>query len=41
VIAANGRLGGFSAAGGLTTKQRLLAVEQASGTWQIPLSLSG
>jgi methylated-DNA-[protein]-cysteine S-methyltransferase len=39
VIAANGRLGGFSAVGGVTTKQRLLALEQASGTWQLPLAL--
>jgi methylated-DNA-[protein]-cysteine S-methyltransferase len=40
VIAANGRLGGFSAVGGVTTKQRLLAAEQASGNWQMPLALS-
>jgi methylated-DNA-[protein]-cysteine S-methyltransferase len=39
VIAANGRLGGFSAAGGVTTKQRLLDIEQASGAWQLPLGL--
>jgi methylated-DNA-[protein]-cysteine S-methyltransferase len=37
VIAANGRLGGFSAVGGVATKQRLLALEQANGTWQLPL----
>lgn len=29
VIASDGRLGGFSAPGGTTTKQRLLAIEQA------------
>ena len=40
VIAANGRLGGFSAVGGVTTKQRLLAVERASGNWQMPLALT-
>ena len=29
VIVADGRLGGFSAPGGTTTKQRLLAIEKA------------
>jgi methylated-DNA-[protein]-cysteine S-methyltransferase len=34
VLAANGKLGGFSAAGGVATKQRLLAIEQANVAWQ-------
>jgi methylated-DNA-[protein]-cysteine S-methyltransferase len=37
VIAAGGKLGGFSARGGVTTKQRLLEIEQANVTWQLPL----
>jgi methylated-DNA-[protein]-cysteine S-methyltransferase len=37
VIAAGGRLGGFSARGGLTTKQRLLSIERANVSWQLPL----
>jgi methylated-DNA-[protein]-cysteine S-methyltransferase len=38
VIAAGGRLGGFSARGGLATKQRLLSIERATVSWQLPLS---
>ena len=37
VLAAGGRLGGFSARGGVTTKQRLLTLEQANVSWQLPL----
>lgn len=39
VLAAGGKLGGFSARGGLTTKRRLLAIELASSTaaFNIPL----
>ena len=37
VIAAGGKLGGFSARGGLTTKQRLLDIERANVGWQLPL----
>ena len=37
VIAAGGRLGGFSARGGLATKQRLLSIERANVSWQLPL----
>jgi methylated-DNA-[protein]-cysteine S-methyltransferase len=37
VIAAGGRLGGFSARGGVATKQRLLAIERANVSWQLPL----
>jgi methylated-DNA-[protein]-cysteine S-methyltransferase len=37
VLAANGKLGGFSARGGVATKQRLLEIERASVTWQLPL----
>src|SRR5438132_687617 len=36
VIAAGGRLGGFSARGGLATKQRLLSIERANVSWQLP-----
>jgi len=39
VIAADGRLGGFSARGGVTTKQRLLAIERANIGWQLPLDV--
>jgi len=39
VIAANGRLGGFSARGGVSTKQRLLAIERANVSWQLPLTM--
>jgi methylated-DNA-[protein]-cysteine S-methyltransferase len=38
VIAANGKLGGFSARGGVSTKQRLLTIEQANVSWQLPLN---
>jgi methylated-DNA-[protein]-cysteine S-methyltransferase len=37
VLAANGKLGGFSAPGGVATKQRLLEIERASVSWQLPL----
>jgi methylated-DNA-[protein]-cysteine S-methyltransferase len=37
VLAAGGRLGGFSARGGVATKQRLLSIERASVSWQLPL----
>jgi methylated-DNA-[protein]-cysteine S-methyltransferase len=37
VVAAGGKLGGFSARGGVATKQRLLAIEQANVSWQLPL----
>ena len=37
VIGRNGTLGGFSAAGGVGTKQRLLAIEGANVAWQLPL----
>src|SRR5438874_2390069 len=37
VLAANGKLGGFSARGGVSTKQRLLEIERASVSWQLPL----
>ena len=37
VLAAGGKLGGFSARGGVTTKQRLLTLEQANVSWQLPL----
>lgn len=39
VIAANGKLGGFSARGGVSTKQRLLEIEQANVAWQLTLTL--
>jgi methylated-DNA-[protein]-cysteine S-methyltransferase len=39
VIAAGGKLGGFSARGGLATKQRLLAIERANVSWQLPLDV--
>jgi methylated-DNA-[protein]-cysteine S-methyltransferase len=38
VLAAGGKLGGFSAAGGVQTKQRLLAIEGANVPWQLPLA---
>ena len=38
VLGAHGKLGGFSARGGVATKQRLLAIERANGTWQLPLA---
>jgi methylated-DNA-[protein]-cysteine S-methyltransferase len=37
VVSSDGRLGGFSAPGGVTTKQRLLAVERANVSWQLTL----
>jgi methylated-DNA-[protein]-cysteine S-methyltransferase len=37
VLAAGGKLGGFSARGGVATKQRLLDIEQANVGWQLPL----
>ena len=37
VLAANGKLGGFSAPGGVATKQRLLDIERAAVSWQLPL----
>ena len=37
VLAADGSLGGFSAAGGVTTKQRLLQIEGAEAVRQISL----
>ena len=37
VVAAGGRLGGFSAYGGVSTKQRLLEIERANVAWQLPL----
>jgi len=37
VVAAGGKLGGFSARGGATTKRRLLSVERARGRGALPL----
>lgn len=37
VLAANGELGGFSADGGVATKRRLLAIEGAAPSRQVPL----
>lgn len=37
VISASGALGGFSARGGVNTKQQLLSIEQARVSWQLPL----
>jgi methylated-DNA-[protein]-cysteine S-methyltransferase len=39
VLAANGKLGGFSAPGGVATKQRLLEIEQANVSWQLSLDV--
>jgi methylated-DNA-[protein]-cysteine S-methyltransferase len=39
VIATDGKLGGFSARGGLSTKQRLLTIERANVSWQLPLEV--
>jgi methylated-DNA-[protein]-cysteine S-methyltransferase len=39
ILAANGKLGGFSAPGGVVTKQRLLEIEQANVNWQPPLGV--
>lgn len=41
VLAADGNPGGFSAAGGVATKLRLLAIEGAEAARQIPLPLAG
>lgn len=38
VVAAGGKLGGFSARGGVATKQRLLEIERANVSWQLPLA---
>jgi methylated-DNA-[protein]-cysteine S-methyltransferase len=40
VLAAGGKLGGFSAAGGVATKQKLLAIERANVSWQLPLEVA-
>jgi methylated-DNA-[protein]-cysteine S-methyltransferase len=37
VLAAGGKLGGFSASGGVATKQRLLSIERANVSWQLSL----
>ncbi len=37
VLAAGGKMGGFSAPGGVKTKQRLLEIERACVSWQLPL----
>ena len=39
VVAADGRLGGFSAPGGVSTKQRLLEIERANVHWQLTLPM--
>jgi methylated-DNA-[protein]-cysteine S-methyltransferase len=39
VLAASGKLGGFSAPGGVATKQRLLEIEQANVSWQLSLGV--
>jgi methylated-DNA-[protein]-cysteine S-methyltransferase len=39
VLAAGGKLGGFSAPGGVATKQRLLDIEQANVSWQLSLGV--
>jgi methylated-DNA-[protein]-cysteine S-methyltransferase len=41
VLAAAGQLGGFSASGGVATKQRLLSIERANVAWQLPLLPAG
>ena len=41
VLAADGSPGGFSAAGGVAAKLRLLAIEGAEAARQIPLPLAG
>ena len=41
VTAANGKTGGFSAHGGVTTKLRLLAIESAHATSALPLFAAG
>jgi methylated-DNA-[protein]-cysteine S-methyltransferase len=39
VLAASGKLGGFSAPGGVATKRRLLEIEQANVSWQLSLGV--
>jgi methylated-DNA-[protein]-cysteine S-methyltransferase len=39
VLAAGGNLGGFSAPGGVATKQRLLDIERANVSWQLSLGV--
>jgi methylated-DNA-[protein]-cysteine S-methyltransferase len=39
VVAASGKLGGFSAPGGVATKQRLLEIERANVNWQLSLGV--
>ena len=39
VLAAGGRIGGFSAQGGVTTKRKLLAIEQAACSSQLQMPL--
>jgi methylated-DNA-[protein]-cysteine S-methyltransferase len=39
VVAAGGKLGGFSAAGGVATKRRLLEIERANVSWQLRLEV--
>jgi methylated-DNA-[protein]-cysteine S-methyltransferase len=39
VVASDGRLGGFSAPGGVSTKQRLLEIERANVHWQLTLPI--
>jgi methylated-DNA-[protein]-cysteine S-methyltransferase len=39
VLAASGKLGGFSAPGGVATKQRLLEIEYANASWQPSLGV--
>jgi methylated-DNA-[protein]-cysteine S-methyltransferase len=36
VVAAGGKVGGFSASGGITTKLRLLSIESSQGSWLTP-----
>lgn len=36
VLAAGGKVGGFSANGGITTKLRLLSIESSQGNWLTP-----
>jgi methylated-DNA-[protein]-cysteine S-methyltransferase len=40
VLAAGGKLGGFSAPGGVATKQKLLDIERANVSWQLPLGVA-
>ncbi len=41
VTAAGGKLGGFSATGGVETKRRLLAIEAVHGQASLPLFAAG